>query len=33
LWLPEMLYGSLVGPFSGMARALARTPRLKVGTA
>jgi hypothetical protein len=24
--------GSLVGPFSGMARALARTFRLKVGT-
>lgn len=32
LWLPEMVYGSLVDPFIGMARALARTSRLKVGT-
>jgi len=32
LWLPEMVYGSLVDPFIGMAHALARTTRLKVGT-
>jgi probable F420-dependent oxidoreductase len=32
LWLPEMVYGSLVDPFIGMAYALARTTRLKVGT-
>ena len=32
LWLPEMVYGSLVDPFVGMAHALARTSRLKVGT-
>ena len=32
LWLPEMVYGSLVNPFIGMAHALARTSRLKVGT-
>jgi probable F420-dependent oxidoreductase len=32
LWLPEMVYGSLVDPFIGMAHALARTARLKVGT-
>ena len=32
LWLPEMVYGSLVDPFIGMAYALARTSRLKVGT-
>ena len=32
LWLPEMVYGSLVDPFIGMAHALARTSRLKVGT-
>src|ERR1700729_2969306 len=32
LWLPEMVYGSLVAPFIGMAHALARTSRLKVGT-
>ncbi len=32
LWLPEMVYGSLVDPFIGMAHALARTAsRLKVG--
>ena len=31
LWLPEMVYGSLVDPFIGMAHALARTTRLKVG--
>ncbi len=32
LWLPEMVHGSLVDPFIGMAHALARTSRLKVGT-
>ena len=32
LWLPEMIYRSLADPFIGMARALARKPRLKVGT-
>jgi alkanesulfonate monooxygenase SsuD/methylene tetrahydromethanopterin reductase-like flavin-dependent oxidoreductase (luciferase family) len=32
LWLPEMIYLSLADQFIGMARALARTPRLKVGT-
>jgi alkanesulfonate monooxygenase SsuD/methylene tetrahydromethanopterin reductase-like flavin-dependent oxidoreductase (luciferase family) len=32
LWLPEMVYGSLVDPFIGMTYALARTSRLKVGT-
>jgi probable F420-dependent oxidoreductase len=32
LWLPEMVYGSLVEPFVGMTYALARTARLKVGT-
>ena len=32
LWLPEMVYGSLVEPFIGMSYALARTQRLKVGT-
>jgi probable F420-dependent oxidoreductase len=32
LWLPEMVYGSLVDPFIGMAYALAQTSRLKVGT-
>jgi probable F420-dependent oxidoreductase len=32
LWLPEMVYGQLVDPFIGMAHALARTSRLKVGT-
>jgi probable F420-dependent oxidoreductase len=32
LWLPEMVYGSLVEPFVGMAWALSRTARLKVGT-
>ena len=32
LWLPEMVYGSLVNPFIGMTYALARTSRLKVGT-
>jgi hypothetical protein len=31
-WLPEMVYGSLVDPFIGMAQALARTSQLKVGT-
>jgi probable F420-dependent oxidoreductase len=32
LWLPEMVYGSLVDPFIGMTWALARTTQLKVGT-
>jgi probable F420-dependent oxidoreductase len=32
LWIPEMVYGSLVDPFIGMAHALARTSHLKVGT-
>src|SRR6266852_3326262 len=32
LWLPEMVYGSLVDPFIGMAHALAWTSQLKVGT-
>ena len=32
LWLPEMVFGSLVEPFTGMAFALSRTARLKVGT-
>jgi probable F420-dependent oxidoreductase len=32
LWLSEMVYGSLVEPFAGMAYALSRTTRLKVGT-
>jgi len=32
LWLPEMVYGPLVEPFIGMAHALSRTARLKVGT-
>src|SRR5450432_695003 len=32
LWLSEMVYGPLVEPFTGMAHALARTARLKVGT-
>jgi probable F420-dependent oxidoreductase len=32
LWLPEMVYGPLVEPFIGMAHALSRTERLKVGT-
>jgi probable F420-dependent oxidoreductase len=32
LWLPEMVYGSLVEPFVGLAWALSRTARLKVGT-
>jgi probable F420-dependent oxidoreductase len=32
LWLPEMVYGPLVEPFVGMAYALSRTERLKVGT-
>jgi probable F420-dependent oxidoreductase len=32
LWLSEMVFGSLVEPFTGMAYALARTARLKVGT-
>jgi probable F420-dependent oxidoreductase len=32
LWLSEMVFGSLVEPFVGMAHALSRTARLKVGT-
>jgi probable F420-dependent oxidoreductase len=32
LWLPELVFGSLVEPFVGMAHALARTSQLKVGT-
>ena len=32
LWLPEMVYGPLVEPVIGMAYALSRTARLKVGT-
>ena len=32
LWLPEIVYGSLVDPLVGMAYALARTTKLKVGT-
>jgi probable F420-dependent oxidoreductase len=32
LWLPEMVYGPLVEPFIGMAHALSRTSRLKVGS-
>jgi probable F420-dependent oxidoreductase len=31
LWLPEMVYGQLVEPFVGMAHAVSRTSRLKVG--
>jgi probable F420-dependent oxidoreductase len=32
LWLPEMVFGSQVEPFVGMAYALSRTARLKVGS-
>jgi probable F420-dependent oxidoreductase len=32
LWLSEVVYGDLVEPFIGMAYALARSTRLKVGT-
>jgi probable F420-dependent oxidoreductase len=32
LWLSEMVFGSLVEPFAGMAYALSRTSRLKAGT-
>lgn len=32
LWLSEIVYGPAVDPFVGMAFALARTTRLKVGT-
>jgi len=32
LWLSEMVYGTLVEPFVGMAYALSRTEHLKVGT-
>jgi probable F420-dependent oxidoreductase len=33
LWLPENVYTALVEPFTGMAFALARTQRLKAGSA
>ena len=32
LWLSEMVFGWQVEPFAGMAYALSRTSRLKVGT-
>jgi probable F420-dependent oxidoreductase len=32
LWLSELVYGPLAEPFTGMAYALSRTQRLKVGT-
>ena len=32
LWVQEMVFGPLVEPFIGMAHALSRTSRLKVGT-
>ena len=32
LWLPENVYSPLVEPFTGMAFALSRTERLKVGS-
>ena len=32
LWLPELVYGPTVEPFTGMAYALAKTARLKVGS-
>ena len=32
LWLPENVYSPVVEPFTGMAFALSRTSRLKVGT-
>src|SRR5579862_973485 len=32
LWLPENVYSPLVEPFTGMAFALSRTRRLKVGS-
>src|SRR6516225_1078448 len=32
LWLSELVYSPLVEPFIGMAFALARTQRIKVGT-
>ena len=32
LWLSELVYSPQVEPFIGMAHALARTTRLKVGT-
>jgi probable F420-dependent oxidoreductase len=32
LWLSELVFGALVEPFVGMAHALSRTERLKVGT-
>jgi probable F420-dependent oxidoreductase len=32
LWLPENVYSSVVEPFTGMAFALSRTRKLKVGT-
>lgn len=33
LWVQEMVFGPLIEPFIGMAHALSRTERLKVGTA
>ena len=32
LWLPEMVFGPLVDPFTGIAHAVARTTRLKAGS-
>jgi probable F420-dependent oxidoreductase len=32
LWLPEMVYGPLIDPFTGIAYAVSRTERLKVGS-
>ena len=32
LWLPEVVYGPAVDPFTGMAYALAKTARLKAGS-
>jgi len=32
LWLPEMVFGSLVEPFTAMSFALSRTVHLKAGT-
>ena len=32
LWLPELVYGAAVEPFTGIAFALARTKRLKAGS-
>lgn len=32
LWLPEVVYGPAIDPFTGMAYALAKTTKLKVGS-